>query len=117
MILSLLCTEKRNKISHGRQGLRYWTGCQRSGVLFLALHSLAVGACRARYRAGMEALANKFLLCNFYSFIMHESEFFQCSSVHLKAGETRLNQNTEPAEKENEWKTSIIKFSWAPLKY
>lgn len=43
---------------------------------------------------------------------MHESEFFQ----RLKVGETRFYQNTEPAEKENEWKTSITKFSWAPLK-
>lgn len=47
---------------------------------------------------------------------MHESEFFQRPSTHLKAGETRFYQNTEPAEKENEWKTSITKFSWAPLK-
>lgn len=41
---------------------------------------------------------------------MHESEHFQCLSIDLKAEETPLDQNTEPAEKENEWKTSITKL-------
>lgn len=117
MILSSHCTENRNKISHGRQGLSTGPGVREVVFYSWLYHSLAVGACRARYRAGMETPANKFLLCNFSSFIMHKSEFFQCSSTHLKAGETRLNQNTEPAENENEWKTSITMFSRAPLKY
>lgn len=58
----------------------------------------------------METVANKFLPSNFSSFIMHESEHFQCLSIDLKAEETPLDRNTEPAEKENEWKTSITKL-------
>lgn len=117
MILSSHCTENRNKISHGRQGLSTGPGVREVVFYSWLYHSLAGGACRARYRAGMETPANKFLLCNFSSFIMHKSAFFQHSSTHLKAGETWLNQNTESAENENEWKTSITTFSRGPLKY